>query len=76
MLTGLVHRAFPLVGAAGHSSFGGSEPALALSEVSARKRDDYYQRRQTAYVLQHVPRMLKTTGSCQLAVKKSGACRH
>jgi hypothetical protein len=54
MLTGLMHRAFLLVGAAGHTSFGRSEPTVALGEMSASKRDDRRQRRQTAQESQHV----------------------
>ena len=58
MLTGLVHRAFLLIGAAVHASFGRSEPTLALGEMSASKRDDRRQRRETAQESQHVARML------------------
>ena len=53
-LTRLVHRAFLLVGAAGHASFWGSEPALALGKMSASERDDRRQRRQTAQESQHL----------------------
>jgi hypothetical protein len=45
MLTGLVHRAFLLVGAAGHASFGRSQPAPALGEVTADEHKDHRQRR-------------------------------
>ena len=45
MLTGLVHRAFLLVGTAGHARFGRTQPALALGEVTADQRKDHGERR-------------------------------
>jgi len=45
MLTGLVHRAFLLVGTAGHARFGRTEPALALGEVTANQHKDHCERR-------------------------------
>ena len=45
MLTGFVHRAFLLVGTAGHARFGRTEPALALGEVTADQHKDHRERR-------------------------------
>ena len=58
MLTGLVHRAFLLVGAARHAGFGGSEPALALGEMSGSATMTVVSAAKRLRRPQHILRML------------------